>query len=73
MEEERDKKDLRCTENKHQNSRCKSYLISNYNKYKWIKDSNQKDLEIGRMDKMYEGNFFTTVPLRGKFKELGAQ
>lgn len=72
MEEERDKKDKRCTENKYQNNRCKSFLIDN-NKYKWIKDSNRTNLEMGIIDKVYEGNFSTKVPLRGKFKVLEAQ
>lgn len=42
MEKWQNKKDMKHIENKQQNGRCKSYLISNYIKRKRIKHSNQK-------------------------------
>lgn len=58
MEEQRNKKVARCTETKYQNGRYKSYLISNYNKYKWVNCSGQKG-EIGKMNKIHKEEFLT--------------
>lgn len=59
MDKQRNKKDVRSTETKYQNSRCKPYLI---NKYRWINRSKQK-VETGKMDKIQKEDFLTQVPL----------
>lgn len=50
MQEMRNKRAVRNTENKQQSDRSKPLLISNYFKCKYIKYSNQKT-ETGRKDK----------------------